>query len=82
MENNTLTLEHGVHSLRITPMNEFLSKKNMIRIECIDDCTDGQDIDGNWIEEYECATFDIYSLEELELIISKLETARRFLKQT
>ena len=80
MKEETLKIEHGVHSIRITPMNEFISKKNMVRIECVDDCTDGIDLDGNWIPEYESASIDIYTLDDLELIISKLQDARSFLQ--
>ena len=73
-----LVLKSGVHLLRIDSFIDYLTKKPTVRIECIDDDTCTQNMDGEWIEEYSCATFRP-NAENIDAIIAKLQEAKGFL---
>lgn len=79
MKPEKLYLKSGVHEIEIIPIIEPFTKKNAVIIKCIDDCTDTVDLDGNWVEEYESATFTFRDIEKLDLFISKLQESRDFI---
>lgn len=79
MKPEKLYLQSGVHEISVIPMYEFLMKKNVVMIKCVDDGTDTVDLDGEWVEEYESATYTFSEIDELDLFIAKLQESREFI---
>jgi hypothetical protein len=79
MKPEKLYLQAGVHEIEIVPLIEPLMKKNVVMIRCTDDNTDTIDLDGEWVEESESATYTFSKIEELDLFITKLQESREFL---
>ncbi len=76
-----LVVKSGSRIFRIDCYSEYLTKKPTARITCVEDNTDTQDLDGEWIEETESATF-YPKIEELDVIIEKLNEAREYMSQS
>ncbi|MBT7493503.1 MAG: hypothetical protein HN704_18040 [Bacteroidetes bacterium] len=72
-----LIIKSGVHTIRVDVFNDH-RKQPACRITCIDDMTETEDLDGNWIEEYEDGCFYANN-EQIDQIIKKLQEAKTFL---
>ena len=66
-------IERGCFKIGINPFVSGLTKKPVIRIECV------VDNDGEWIDEHDCAMFTFHDIEDFDLFIQKLQDARAFL---
>jgi len=80
MKPEPLVIESGCYKICVTPMIEFLTKKPVVRIECIEDDTNAMDDEGYWIEEHESAMYTFSDVAELDKFISKLQEARIFIQ--
>lgn len=79
MKPEKLYLQAGVHEIEIVPLIEPFTKKNVVIVRCTDDNTDTINLDGEWVEESESATYTFSKIEELDLFIAKLQESREFL---
>ena len=79
MKPEKLYLQAGVHEIEIVPLIEPFTKKNVVMVRCTDDNTDTINLDGEWVEESESATYTFSKIEELDLFIAKLQESREFL---
>jgi len=76
MKPDFFQIKRGCYKIGINPIDCFITKKPAIRIECVTNDTHTQDIDGEWVEEYDCSMFTFRSLEDYDLFIKKLQEAR------
>ena len=74
----SLNLKRGFRTIRITSRLDYVTKKPTVLITCETDCAETIDLDGEWVEEHESATY-YPTVEELDLIIEKLKEAKEFL---
>ena len=81
MKPEKLYLQAGVHEIEVVPLIEPFTKKNVVMVRCTDDNTDTIDLDGEWVEESESATYTFSKIEELDLFIAKLQETREFLNE-
>ena len=79
MKPEILYLQAGVHEIEIVPLIDPFTKKNVVMVRCTDDNTDTINLDGEWVEESESATYTFSKIEELDLFIAKLQESREFL---
>ena len=63
--------------MAIRLFSDFRAVRTVV-IDVTDDNTHCQDINGEWVEEYESASFYVTS-ENIDMIISKLTEARKYL---
>ncbi len=77
MNTEPLILTGGIHTLAIRLFHDFRDKRTVL-IDCTDDCTDTEGLDGEWIQEQESACFYV-TLENVDLIIDKLQEAKQYL---
>lgn len=75
----SLNLKRGFRTLRITSRPDYLTKKPTVLITCETDCAETIDLDGEWVEEHESATY-YPTIDELDLIIEKLKDAKAFMQ--
>lgn len=73
-----LVLKGGCHIMRID-MYYDIRNEPTCRINCIDDETHTQDLDGEWVEEYTEGRFFLKE-KDIDMVISKLQEAKEFLK--
>ena len=72
-------IKRGCYKIGINSFFCGLTKKPVIRIECVTDNTIGQNLDGEWDEEYECAMFTFRTIEDYDSFVQKLQEAREYL---
>ena len=72
-------IKRGCFKIGINPFVSGLTKKPVIRIECVEDNSTGVDDDGEWIDEHDCAMFTFHDITDFDLFIQKLQDARAFL---
>ena len=80
MKPESLILKGGVHTMRIDCFVEYLTQKPTCRITCVDDMSDTQDEDGNWIEENESANYYL-TIAEIDKVIAKLKEAKEYIEK-
>ena len=74
-------IQRGCYKIGINPFMCGLTKKPVVRIECVEDNSITQDDDGEWIDETDCAMFTFRTIEDFDLFIQKLQDARDFLHE-
>ena len=74
-------IKRGCYKIGINPFMCGLTKKPVVRIECVEDNSITQDDDGEWIDETGCAMFTFRTIEDFDLFIQKLQDARDFLHE-
>ena len=74
-------IKRGCYKIGINPFMCVLTKKPVVRIECVEDNSITQDDDGEWIDETDCAMFTFGAIEDFDLFIQKLQDARDFLHE-
>jgi len=79
--NESLLLQSGFRTIRISARPDYVTQKPTVLITCATDCAETIDLDGEWVEEHESATY-YPTIDELDLIIGKLKEARMFLLET
>ena len=72
-----LILKSGVHLIRVDVFDDY-RKQPACRITCIDNNSDTQDMDGNWIDERSDGCF-YTKAEHIDQIIAKLQEAKAFI---
>ena len=74
-------IKRGCYKIGINPFMCGLTKKPVVRIECVEDNSITQDDDGEWIDETDRAMFTFRTIEDFDLFIQKLQDARDFLHE-
>lgn len=74
-------LTRGFRTISISARHDYATKKPTVLITCATNCADTIDLDGEWVEEHESATY-YPTVEELDLIIEKLKEAKEFLESS
>jgi hypothetical protein len=77
MKPDFFQIKNGCYKIGINPFMCGLTKKPVVRIECVEDGS--VTIDGEYQEEIECAMFTFRNIEDFDLFIQKLQDARAFL---
>ena len=77
MKPDFFQIKNGCYKIGINPFMCGLTKKPVVRIECVEDGS--VIIDGEYQEEIDCAMFTFRTIEDFDLFIQKLQDARTFL---
>lgn len=67
-------IERGCFKIGINPFISGLTKKPVVRIECVEDGSYGE-----YQDDIACAMFTFRTIEDFDLFIQKLQDARAFL---
>lgn len=65
-------IKNGCYKIGINPFISGLTKKPVVRIECVE-------YSGEYQEDIDCAVFTFRTIEDFDLFIQKLQDARAFL---
>ena len=72
-------IKNGCYKIGINPFMSELTKKPVVRIECVEDSS--VTIDGEYERDIDCAMFTFREIKDLDLFIQKLQDARDFLHE-
>ena len=70
-------IKNGCYKIGINPFVCGLTKKPVVRIECVEDGS--VTIDGEYEKDIDRATFTFREIKDLDLFIQKLQDAREFI---
>ena len=71
-------IKRGCYKIGINPFMCGLTKKPVVRIECVEDGS--VTIDEEYERDIDCAMFTFRTIEDFDLFIQKLQDARTFLQ--